>query len=44
MLPGLSDALAARSRDYVQKLVPTADADEGIAAFMQRRRPQWRDA
>lgn len=44
MLPGLADALAARARDYVERLVPTADADEGIAAFVQRRRPQWRDA
>ena len=44
MLPGLDEALSARSGDYVEKLVPTHDAEEGIAAFMQRRRPQWRDA
>jgi cyclohexa-1,5-dienecarbonyl-CoA hydratase len=43
MLDGLAEGLAARARDYL-KLLPTHDANEGIAAFMERRRPQWRDA
>ncbi len=26
---------------YIDELMKTADAQEGIAAFMERRRPKW---
>lgn len=43
-LAGLDVALEDQTNTYVHKLVPTHDAEEGIQAFLQRRRPQWRDA
>ncbi|MBE7492582.1 MAG: enoyl-CoA hydratase/isomerase family protein [Planctomycetes bacterium] len=43
-LAGLDDALESATHAYVKNLVPTHDAEEGIQAFVQRRRPQWRDA
>jgi len=39
----LDVALDEASQMYLQSLVPTHDAEEGIQAFVQRRRPQWRD-
>lgn len=43
-LAGLDVALEDQTHTYVHKLLPTHDAEEGIQAFLQRRRPQWRDA
>lgn len=36
--------IAALERSYVDELMATADANEGIAAFLQKRAPQWRNA
>lgn len=43
-LAGLDVALEDQTNTYVHKLLPTHDAEEGIQAFLQRRRPHWRDA
>jgi len=37
------DALAAVERLYRESLVPTADAEEGVTAFLEKRPPRWRD-
>jgi cyclohexa-1,5-dienecarbonyl-CoA hydratase len=37
-------ALPELERQYLQELMPTADAREGIAAFIEKRTPQWSDA
>ncbi len=34
-------ALAAVERLYLDDLMPTADAQEGLAAFLEKRAPQW---
>lgn len=36
--------LAELEQDYLRDLMATADANEGIAAFLQKRPPQWRNA
>lgn len=36
--------LADLERQYLDRLMRTHDASEGIAAFMERRQPQWRNA
>ena len=36
-----SEALAAAEEIYLQELMPTADASEGLASFMQKRPPIW---
>ena len=33
--------LARAEQIYFDELMKTADAQEGIAAFMERRRPKW---
>ena len=40
-LPAL---LRALEQQYLERLMRTHDASEGIAAFMERRAPQWRNA
>ena len=42
-LRGLGGAIAARERDYVEKLLSTFDAGEGVRAFLEKRPPQWRN-
>jgi cyclohexa-1,5-dienecarbonyl-CoA hydratase len=37
-------ALAAAEALYLEELLPSHDGNEGIAAFLERRPPQWRDA
>jgi len=37
------EALAAVDRLYREALVPTADAEEGVQAFLEKRPPRWRD-
>jgi enoyl-CoA hydratase/carnithine racemase len=37
------ELLADLERQYLDRLMQTHDASEGIAAFMERRLPQWRD-
>jgi cyclohexa-1,5-dienecarbonyl-CoA hydratase len=38
------DALREVERLYLDRLMQTADAREGIAAFLEKRAPRWRDA
>ena len=43
---GMMDVLSRLEeveRLYLQELVPTADADEGIRSFLEKRRPLWRN-
>jgi cyclohexa-1,5-dienecarbonyl-CoA hydratase len=35
------DALAAAERIYLDELAPLADLREGVAAFLEKRRPAW---
>lgn len=39
--PRLEEALQALERLYVQELLPTHDAREGIEAFLEKRAPRW---
>lgn len=41
---GLPALLADLERQYLDRLMRTHDAAEGIAAFIERRPPQWRNA
>jgi cyclohexa-1,5-dienecarbonyl-CoA hydratase len=36
-----ADALAATERIYLEELAPLADMREGVAAFLEKRRPAW---
>jgi cyclohexa-1,5-dienecarbonyl-CoA hydratase len=40
----LGAALDAAERQYIAELLPSHDGNEGIAAFLARRSPVWRDA
>ena len=44
MLAELGAELEAREQQYVAELMKLEDANEGIAAFLERRTPQWRNA
>jgi enoyl-CoA hydratase/carnithine racemase len=39
---GFSEALAESERLYLDELCPTADMTEGVAAFLEKRRPVWK--
>jgi cyclohexa-1,5-dienecarbonyl-CoA hydratase len=39
---GFTEALAESERLYLDELCPTADMAEGIAAFLEKRRPVWK--
>lgn len=41
--PALAEALDGVERLYLETLMATADAAEGLSAFLDKRRPQWRD-
>jgi cyclohexa-1,5-dienecarbonyl-CoA hydratase len=41
MLDGLEAELKARELQYLDELMDLADANEGIAAFLERRDPHW---
>ena len=41
---GFEEALYKAESLYLRDLTPLADAQEGIAAFLEKRSPQWRDA
>lgn len=41
---GLDAELQAREQQYLEELMKLQDANEGIAAFIERREPHWRDA
>ena len=38
---GTTDALAPAGRIYLEEVMATADAVEGLSAFMEKREPQW---
>lgn len=44
MLRVLPELLAGLETQYLDRLMRTHDASEGIAAFMERRQPHWKDA
>jgi len=35
--------LARAERIYLEELMKTADAQEGIRAFLEKRQPQWKN-
>ncbi len=39
---GFEDALAAAERLYLEELAESADAAEGVAAFLEKRPPRWK--
>ncbi len=41
-LGGWADALPEMEHLYLQDLMSTADAQEGLAAFMEKRKPEWK--
>ncbi len=43
-LDHLDRALAAAEELYLGKLLPSHDGNEGIEAFLEKRRPVWKDA
>jgi cyclohexa-1,5-dienecarbonyl-CoA hydratase len=44
MLASLGDPLNAAERDYVERLLPSHDGNEGIEAFLAKRAPVWTGA
>ena len=38
------ESLAEIEKRYLEQIVPSHDGNEGLAAFMAKREPQWRDA
>ena len=42
-LAELGRALGAAERLYLERLLPSHDGNEGIAAFLEKRPPRWRD-
>lgn len=43
-LDQLDRALIEAERLYLERLLPSHDGNEGIEAFLEKRRPEWRDA
>jgi len=39
----LTDALSACEKIYLDEMMKTHDAREGLAAFLEKRKPEWRD-
>jgi enoyl-CoA hydratase/carnithine racemase len=37
----LDEALARNERIYLDAVIPTADAEEGVRAFLEKRSPVW---
>jgi cyclohexa-1,5-dienecarbonyl-CoA hydratase len=44
LAPRLLAALDAVERQYLDGLMATADAEEGVRAFLEKRSPRWRNA
>ena len=41
---GADEALKVAGEIYVQELMVTEDANEGLRAFLEKRRPVWKEA
>jgi enoyl-CoA hydratase/carnithine racemase len=41
--PGFESALAEVENLYLHELMKTEDAQEGVRAFMEKRKPEWRN-
>jgi len=41
MLAAVQDTLDGLEKQYIDNLVPSHDGNEGITAFLERRRPNW---
>ena len=37
------EALASAEKIYLDEMMSTADAHEGLTAFMEKRKPEWED-
>jgi cyclohexa-1,5-dienecarbonyl-CoA hydratase len=44
LMPALHDALANIEKQYVDEVLAGNDGNEGIAAFIERRKPVWKDS
>jgi cyclohexa-1,5-dienecarbonyl-CoA hydratase len=44
LVRALHETLPAIERQYLERVVASHDGNEGIAAFLERRAPQWEDA
>ena len=40
----LAKSLEATEQQYLEELLPSHDGNEGIAAFLEKRRPEWSDS
>ena len=40
----LREKLPAMARLYTEELMATHDANEGIASFLEKRKPAWKDS
>ncbi|MBU1882395.1 enoyl-CoA hydratase/isomerase family protein [bacterium] len=43
MYQPVMEAFRHTDREYIEELMKTEDANEGIAAFLEKRKPQWKD-
>jgi cyclohexa-1,5-dienecarbonyl-CoA hydratase len=41
---GFREALSEAEALYRDRLLPTHDAEEGVRAFLEKRKPVWKDA
>ena len=39
----LEASLQVIEKIYLDELMPTADAQEGLKAFLEKRRPEWKN-
>ena len=44
LMAALQEPLAKIERQYVDEVLASNDGNEGITAFIERRKPVWKDA